>query len=240
MASITEIAPDVYRISHYEPDFDLQFNHFVVKDDEPLLYHTGMMGTFPVVRDAVANIIEPSRVRWIAFSHFEVDECGSLNEWLRVAPSAQTVCTLVGALVNLNDFSSRPPLGVNKDDVLNTGKYRFRIIPTPHLPHAWDAGHLFEEVNQTLFCSDLFHQIGNVEAVTESDVVGRARDALIAYQTTPLMNYMAYTPNTERFLAELAALKPKTLATMHGSSFVGNGEQACLDLALVMKEVLAE
>jgi flavorubredoxin len=229
MASITEIAPDVYRISHYEPDFDLQFNHFVVKDDEPLLYHTGMMGTFPVVRDAVAKIIEPSRVRWIAFSHFEVDECGSLNEWLQVAPSAQTVCTVVGALVNLNDFSSRPPLGVNKGDRLKTGKYRFRIIPTPHLPHAWDAGHLFEEVNQTLFCSDLFHQIGN----------GRARDALISYQTTPLMNYMPYTPNTERFLAELGALKPKTLATMHGSTFVGNGEQACLDLTIVMKEVLA-
>ena len=109
MSTVTEIAPDVFRVSIFVPQFNLQFNHFLVKDDEPLLYHTGMRGMFLQVREAVARIIPLSKIRWIGFSHFEVDECGALNEWLEIAPSAQAVCSVVGALVNLNDFSSRPP-----------------------------------------------------------------------------------------------------------------------------------
>jgi flavorubredoxin len=216
MSTVTEIAPDVYRISIYVPEFDLQFNHFLIKDDEPLLYHTGMKGMFPLVHEAVATILDPSQIRWIGASHFEVDEWGSLNEWLQEAPSAQAICSVVGALVNLNDFASRPPRGLTPDEVLSTGKYQFRFLPTPHLPHGWDAGALFEETQRTLLCSDLFHQIGNVEALTESDVVGRTRQSLIEYQSGPLMDYMPYTPNTERLLHSLAALKPKTLAIMHG------------------------
>jgi len=240
MSTITEVAPDVYRISIYVPEANLQFNQFVVKDDEPLLYHTGMKGIFPLVREAVARIIEPSRIRWIGFSHFEVDECGSLNEWLQVAPSAQAVCSVVGALVNLNDFADRCPRGMASDEVLSTGLYRFRFRATPHLPHGWDAGVLFEETNRTLLCSDLFHQNGNVEAVTESDVVGRSRTALLEYQAGPLMDYQPYTPNTERLLNELAVLKPKTLAAMHGSTFVGDGERALHDLAVMMRETLGD
>lgn len=238
MGTVTEIAPDVFRISIFVPQFNLQFNHFLVEDDEPLLYHTGMRGMFPQVREAVGRIIPPSAIRWIGFSHFEADECGALNEWLEVAPSAQAVCSVVGALVNLNDFSSRPPRGLKSNEVLGTGKYRFRFRTTPHLPHGWDAGVLFEEINQTLLCSDLFHQNGDVEAVTESDVVERARTAMIEYQAGPLMDYMPYTSKTERLLGELAALKPKTIAAMHGSTFVGNGERALHDLAVAMREVL--
>ena len=238
MSTITEIAPDVYRISLYVPEANLQFNQFVVKDDEPLLYHTGMKGIFPLVREAVARIIEPSQIRWIGFSHFEVDECGSINEWLEVAPSAQAVCSVVGALVNLNDFADRTPRGMTSDEVLSTGKYRFRFRATPHLPHGWDAGMLFEETNRTLLCSDLFHQNGDVEALTESDVVERSRAALLEYQAGPLMDYQPYTRNTERLLNELAALKPKTLATMHGSTFVGDGQRALCDLAVMMRETL--
>lgn len=237
MPTVTEIAPDVYRLSIYVPEFDLQFNHFLVKDDEPLLYHTGMRQMFPLVHEAVATLLDPSQLRWIGFSHFEVDECGALNEWLQVAPSAQAVCSVVGALVNLNDFATRAPHGMARDEVLSTGHYRFRFRPTPHLPHGWDAGVLFEETHRTLLCSDLFHQIGNVEALTESDVVERARQALITYQAGPLMDYMPYTPNTERLLQELAVLQPQTLAAMHGSTFVGDGERALRDLALVMREV---
>ncbi len=237
MATVTEIAPDVFRISIYVARFNLQFNHFLVRDDEPLLYHTGMRGMFPLVREAVAGVIAPSKIRWLGFSHFEVDECGALNEWLQAAPQAQPVCSLVGAMVNVNDFANRPPRGLTREDVLSTGKYRLRFRPTPHLPHGWDAGMLFEEAHRTLLCSDLFHQIGDVEARTESDVVGRARQAMIEYQAGPLMDYMPYTSNTERQLRELAALKPKTLAAMHGSTFVGHGERALRDLAVVMREV---
>ncbi len=165
MARIDEIAPDVYRVSLYAPQFDLQFNHFLIRDDEPLLFHTGMRRMFPEVRDAVATLIDPAALRWISWSHFEVDECGALNEWLAVAPRAQAVCSQVGAMVNIQDFASRPPRGLAKDEVIDTGRHRYRFVPTPHLPHGWDAGVLFEETSGVLLCSDLFHQLGDVEPV---------------------------------------------------------------------------
>ncbi|MCL4206223.1 MAG: MBL fold metallo-hydrolase [Pirellulaceae bacterium] len=238
MPTIFEIAPDVYRISIYVPEIDLQFNQFLVRDDQPLLYHTGTRAMFPLVLESVTKILDPSTIRWIGFSHFEADECGALNNWLEAAPSAEAVCTFVGALVSVNDFATRPAHILKSDDVLATGKYRFRLIATPHLPHGWDAGMLFEETQRTMFCSDLFHQVGDVEPSTESDLIGRFRETLTQYQAGPLANYMPYTPNTQRFLAELAALKPKTLAAMHGSSFVGDGSKALLDLAPVLKELL--
>jgi len=238
MPTIFEIAPDVYRISIYVPEIDLQFNQFLVRDDQPLLYHTGTRAMFPLVLESVTKILDPSTIRWIGFSHFEADECGALNNWLEAAPSAEAVCTFVGALVSVNDFATRPAHILKSDDVLATGKYRFRLIATPHLPHGWDAGMLFEETQRTMFCSDLFHQVGDVEPSTESDLIGRFRETLTQYPAGPLANYMPYTPNTQRFLAELAALKPKTLAAMHGSSFVGDGSKALLDLAPVLKELL--
>jgi flavorubredoxin len=240
MTNITEIAPDLYRISIYVPEANLQFNHFLVKDNEPMLYHTGMRRMFPLVQQAVARILDPAQLRWIGFSHFEVDECGALNQWLQVAPSAQAVCSVVGALVNLSDFADRPPRGMAADEVLSTGKYQFRFRPTPHLPHGWDAGVLFEETQHTLLCSDLFHQNGDVEPLTESGIVERARQSLLEYQAGPLMDYQPYTPQTKRLLHELAALQPKTLAAMHGSTFVGDGAQALRDLAVVMREVYGE
>ncbi len=155
-----------------------------------------------------------------------------------MAPSAQATCSVVGALVSVNDFANRPARGMADGEVLTTGKYRFRFCSTAHLPHGWDAGVLFEEVNRTLLCSDLFHHDGDVEPLTESDIIERVRKTLIEYQASPFANYMPYTPQTDQILQRLAALKPKTLATMHGSSFVGDGERALLDLALVMKETL--
>ncbi|MCF6157239.1 MAG: MBL fold metallo-hydrolase [wastewater metagenome] len=237
MITTTEIAPDIYRISTYIKEIDLQFNQFIIKDSEPLLYHTGMRRMFPLAHEAVSKIIDPSHIRWISFSHFEADECGSLNEWLEAAPLSQAVCSTVGALVNLSDYASRPPRGMAVDEVLNTGKYRFCFRPTPHLPHGWDAGMTFEETNRILFCSDLFLQYGNREALTESDVTDRVRDALVKYQSGPLKDSMPYTSKTEPLLQGLAALKPKILATMHGSSFQGDCEHALYELAQVMREV---
>jgi flavorubredoxin len=238
MSTITEIAPDVYRLSTYVPEFDLQFNQFLVKDDEPLLYHTGMRAMFPLLIETVRRIVEPSIIRWIGFSHFEADECGALNQWLQTAPAAEPVCTFVGAAVSVNDFAVRPARTLKEGEALRTGRYRFRLYPTPHLPHGWDAGMLFEETQRTLLCSDLFHQGGDVEPSTQSDVVGRFRETLMQYQSGPLANYLPYTPHTERLLAELAALQPKTLAAMHGSTFVGDGAAALLALGTVLKEIL--
>jgi flavorubredoxin len=236
--AITEIAPDLYRISTYIPEIDLQFNQFLVKDDEPLLFHTGMKALFPQVRDAVASIIDPSSIRWIGFSHFEADECGSLNEWLQTAPAAQPICSMVGAMVSINDFAIRPARGMTDGEVLTTGEHRFRFLQTPHVPHCWDAGLLFEETGGTLLSSDLFHQNGDLEPLTEADVMERVRKTLVDYQAGPLANYMPYTKHTDGILQKLAELKPRTIAPMHGSSYAGNGERAVRDLAVVMREVL--
>jgi flavorubredoxin len=237
--AITEIAPDVYRISTYVPELDMQFNQFLVTDDEPLLFHAGHRAMFPLIREAVASIIDPAKIRWVGFSHFEADECGALNEWLQEAPAAQPVCSLVGALVSVNDFAVRPAKGLSDGEVLHTGKYRFRLLHTPHVPHCWEAALLFEEENKTLFSSDLFHQLGDVEPLTESDILERVRQTLINYQAGPFANYMPYMQHTDRSLHRLADLKPKTIAVMHGSAFAGDGERALRDLAVVMRDVLA-
>jgi flavorubredoxin len=239
MARIDEVGPDLYRICVYVPQFDLQFNHFLVRDEQSLLFHTGMRGMFPVVREALARVIDPSDLHWISWSHFEVDECGALNEWLNVAPHATPVCSELAAMINISDFSNRQPRGLKPGEILETGRRRFRYVPTPHLPHGWDAGVLFEEEDRILLCSDLLHQLGDVEPITEGDVVGRYRHALTAYQESPvLMDYVPYTPNTQRRLEQLAVLEPRTLATMHGSTFVGDGAASLRASGDVIRDVM--
>lgn len=231
MPVITEIAPEIFRISVYMPEIDLQFNHFLVRDEQPLLFHTGLRRMFTEVNEAVKALIEPSRLRYISFSHFESDECGSLNEWLAQAPQAEPVCGFVGAIVNVNDFAIRPARAISNQESVETGRYRFRFISTPHVPHGWDAGVLFEETGGTLFCSDLFHQWGDVEPLTERPVLDRAREALLRAEAGPLAKYVPYTHHTGRILEDLARLEPRTLAIMHGSSFRGDGAAALRDLA---------
>jgi flavorubredoxin len=237
---ITEIAADHYVISIYVREFNLRFNHFLIKDEEPLLFHVGMKQMFPLMRDAVARIIDPATLRWISFSHFEADECGALNEWLAIAPQAAPVCGLVGAAVSVNDFSMRPARVLAHDEILKIGRYRLRFRRTPHVPHNWEASLLFEEVTRTLLCSDLFTHEGDVEPVTESDVVDRAKSSLLEGQKGPFANAYPYTPFTEPILQGLADLRPARLALMHGSAFVGDGARALLDLAKVMREVLGK
>jgi len=238
MATTTEIAPDVFRISIFVPEINLEFSHFLVRDDEPLLFHTGLRSMFPLLRDEVSRLMDVSKLRHIGFSHFESDECGALNHWIGVAPAAQPVCGLLGALVSVNDFSDRPARVLNREETLSTGKYRFRFIPTPHVPHGWDAGVLFEETERTLFCSDLFHQWGHRAPTTSDSIIEQCRETLLASEAGPFANYIPYTHHTGRILATLAEHEPKTLATMHGSTYYGDGGQALRELAIVMREVL--
>jgi flavorubredoxin len=237
VAKTTEIAPNVYRISIYAPWGDLQFNHFLIRDREPILFHTGLRGMFTEVREAVSKLIDLADLRHISFSHFESDECGSLNEWLAAAPKADVVCGQVGAIVCVNDFIGREARALADGEVLSTGEYRFRYCQTPHLPHGWDAGVLFEETQQTLLCSDLFHQTGDVEPLTESDVVGRSHQAMLNYQAGILADYVPYTCLTSKNLQKLADLKPKTLAIMHGSSFRGDCPRALGELDQAFRQV---
>jgi len=237
MADIAEIAPNIYRISIFGAFANLQFNHFLVKDDEPLLFHTGLRRMHAELREAVSKLIPLSDLRHISFSHFESDECGSLNEWLAAAPKADVICSQVGALVCVNDFTGREARGLADGGAFATGKYSFRYCHTPHLPHGWDAGVLFEETQKTLFCSDLFHQIGAVEPLTSADIVGRSHEAMKQYQAGILADYVPYTPVTAQNLKKLAALEPKTLAIMHGSSFTGDCASALGDLDVALRDV---
>jgi flavorubredoxin len=237
-STVTEIAPDIYRISTFNENYGIQFNQFLVKDEEPFLMHTGFQKMFPTILEAVSSVIEPTKLRWIGYSHFEPDECGALNQWLKTAPAAQPVCSFVGAMVMLNDFSDRPARSLNDGEVLNIGSHRLRFISTPHVPHCWDAGLFFEESARTLLCSDLFFQPGDPEPITDSGIVESARDAIIANLSGPMAKDMPYTPYTDSTLRKLAALAPKTLAIMHGSSFHGDGQKALLGLAEVIKKTI--
>ena len=235
---VTEVAPDVYRISTFHPQYGIQMNQYLVKDDEPFLMHTLGRGMFPATREAVASVIEPSTLRWIGFSHFEADECGALNDWLAVAPRAEAVCSFIGATVTLADCAARPARALADDEVLQTGRRRLQFLSTPHVPHGWDAGFFFETQDRTLLCSDLFFHPGDVGQLIEGDVVGRAAEAIRASLSGPFAHDMPYTSYTDATLRRLAALKPRTLGLMHGATYRGDGERALLDLAGVIRETL--
>jgi flavorubredoxin len=234
----TELAPSIYRISTFHPSFGIQFNQFLVLDDEPMLIHTGMRRMFDATLAGVRAVMDPARLRWIGFSHFEPDECGALNEWLAVAPQAQAVAGVVGAAVMLDDYADRPPRTVADGEVISTGRHRMRFLATPHVPHGWDAGLWFDETSRTLFCSDLCFQPGDPPAVTEADLIPSVRAAIVEGMKGPLAHDIPYTHETDGVLRRLAGLAPTTLAIMHGSSYRGEGAKLLLDLAGVLRETI--
>lgn len=227
---ISEIADGIYRLSTFVPDIappaGFTFNQFLVLGDEPLMFHTGLRKMFALNRDALSRIIPPERLRWIAYGHFEADECGAMNEWLAAAPQATAAHGATGCLVSLNDFADRPPRVLADGDVIDLGGgKRVRFIDTPHTPHGWDAGVLYEESTGTLMCGDLFTQLGNDRALTDGDVVGPATAA------EDLFKYSALNPAMGTTIRSLARFAPRTLALMHGPSFQGDGAAALHALA---------
>ena len=190
---VSEIASGIYRLSTYVPDIappaGFTFNQFLVLGDEPLMFHTGLRKMFPHNREALSRIIPPERLRWIAYGHFEADECGAMNEWLAVAPQATPAHGQTGCMVSLTDFADREPRALMDGEVIDIGGgKRVRFIDTPHTPHGWDAGVLFEESTRTLLCGDLFTQLGNDKALTDGDVVGPAIAA------EDIFNYSSLSP----------------------------------------------
>jgi flavorubredoxin len=238
MGSTTEIAEGVYRMEVWVEALGMGFDHFLIDDDEPLLFHAGMRGFFPELRDAVARVLDPARLRWIAFSHFESDECGALGQWLEVAAEARPLCGVVGAMVNIADFAQREPRPMADGERLSLGRHVVRWVATPHVPHGWDAGLLFEETDRTLFCSDLFFQGGAGEPLVTTDIVGPALAAVRMGMDGPLAGDMPWTPQTRGTLERLATLEPRTLAPMHGPSYRGDGATALRDLAAGLEPLL--
>ncbi len=227
---IDEIADGIFRLSVHVPEIappaGLTFNHFLVLGEEPLLFHTGLRRMFPLIRSAVARLIPPEQLRWIAFGHYEADECGAMNEWLAIAPRAEVAHGQTGCMVSLNDMADRTPRILGDGEVIELGRgKRLRYIDTPHIPHGWDAGVLYEETSGTLLCGDLFTQLGNGAALTEGDIVGPAIAA------EDLFRFSSLNPGMGRTIRGLAGLSPRTLALMHGPSFRGDGAGALNALA---------
>lgn len=222
---LDEVADDIYRIATYVSDADLTFVQFLLAADQPLLFHTGMRALHPFVTEAVERVMPVERIRWISFGHFEADECGSMNSWLDAAPDAELAHTLLGVLVSINDVANRPPRGLSDGEVLDLGGKRVRHLATPHVPHGWDAGLLFEEETSTLLASDLFTASGRWPATTEDDIVEPALAAEDLYLATAL------TPHTAPTLRRLAELEPRTISLMHGPTFSGDGAEMLGKLA---------
>jgi flavorubredoxin len=234
--SLDEIADGIHRISTWIPDISpdgFTFNQFLVVADEPLLFHTGPRGMFPLVAEAVEKVVPVESLRSITFGHVEADECGSMNMWLTAAPQSQVAHGALGCAISLNDLCDRPPLPLADGDVIDLGGKRVRQIPTPHVPHGWEAQVLFEEATGTLLCGDLFSQVGGGPALTSGDVVGAALAAEEMFHATCL------APHTASTLRSLGDLAPTTLAIMHGSSFEGDGRQARYDLAAGYEQMAA-
>lgn len=226
---VDEIAPGIHRFSSFVPQIappaGFTFNQYLVEADEPLLFHTGMRGLFGAVSKAVAGIVPLSRLKWIGFGHVEADECGAMNDWLQAAPGATVVHGRTACMVSLNDLASRPPRALADGEVLDLGGKRVRYIDTPHVPHAWEAGVMFEETTATLLCGDLFAHLGDSPAVTRQDILGPAIAAEDMFQSS------AVTPKTAPIIRALAALRPARLAVMHGSCFEGDCAGALTGLA---------
>jgi flavorubredoxin len=234
--TVDEIAADIFRISTWIPDVSPEgftFNQFLVRGEEPLLFHTGPRMLFPLVAEAVATVVPVESLRWITFGHVEADECGSMNMWLTAAPHSQVAHGELGCDVSLNDLCDRPPRALEEGEVIDLGGRRVRQISTPHVPHGWEAQVLFEETTGTLLCGDLFSQVGAPPALTTDDVVDPAMAAEAMFHATCL------APHTASTLRALGDLEPTTLAIMHGSSFSGDGRKALYELAAAYEGLVA-
>ncbi len=228
MTTTNEIADGIFRFSTLVPDVTpdgFTFNQFLIRSEEPLLFHTGPRAMFALISEAVSRVVPIERLRWITFGHVESDECGSMNQWLAAAPRAEVAHGSIGVMVSLNDLADRPPRALQDCETIDLGGKRVRHIDTPHVPHGWEARVLFEETTRTLLCGDLFTHTGDGPALTAEDIVGPARKA------EELFHASCLAPNTGATLRKLAGLSPLTLALMHGSSFNGDASRALQDLA---------
>jgi len=226
--NIDEITNGIYRINTpvQLPNGAFSFNQYLIVDDKPMIFHTGPRRMFPLVQEAIAAILPPERLRYIGFSHFEADECGSLNEFLAIAPDAEPVCSRVAAMVSVNDVADRPALALADGESLELGIHSLRWFDTPHLPHAWECGFMIDDTTRTLLCGDLFTQPGDgKDVLVDTDILGPSE----AFREA--MDYFAHSPDSSVMLERLASEEPATLACMHGSAWQGDGAMLLRALA---------
>lgn len=223
--SVDEIAPEIFRIATFDAEDPLTLVQFLIRDEMPLLFHTGPKGLFQVTYEAVSRLIDPRSLRYISWSHLESDECGALNQFLVAAPGAEAVHGTVSGMLGASDFFNKPITVLPDDQVLDLGAKKLRFLSTPHVPHCWDAIVAYEETTGVLFVSDLFSAFGDVPALTESDIVGPALSALLEFP-----DYLPIGPHIGPIFDRMAALEPKVIAGHHSSTSTGNAVQSLQDL----------
>jgi len=227
---IDEIVNGIYRISTPVPPSAITggftFNQFLIVDEAPLLHHTGPRKMFPMIREAIATVIPVDSLRYVSFSHFEADECGSLNDFLELAPKAEPLCSRIAKMVSIDDIALRPARALADGEELSLGWHIVRWIDTPHLPHGWECGHLFETTTKTLFCGDLFTQGGHQhEPLTTDDILESSETMRSA------LDYFSQTRMVRELMEKVAATSPRVLACMHGASWQGDGAALLRQLA---------
>ncbi|MEP7201374.1 MAG: MBL fold metallo-hydrolase [Ilumatobacteraceae bacterium] len=232
---VTEVADGIHQLTTHIPDIDFGFNQYVITGDEPLIFHTGMRGFFPLISAAVASVITLDTLRWVSFGHVEADECGAMNEFLAAAPQATVAQGATGCMVSIGDLADRAPRALSNGEVLDIGGHRIRWIDTPHVPHGWEAGVIFDETTGTLFCGDLFTRWSAYEATTTDDVLAPA----LALDATDDFGSWSLRPNSGDIVRQLAELDVKTLAPMHGSAFTGDCKTPLRGLATALDERIA-
>jgi len=224
---IDEVADGIYRISTPYTDVPggFSFNQYLIRDEQPLLFHTGPRNMVALTREAMASVMNPEELRFVGFSHYESDECGALAQFLALAPNAVPVCGQINAMINGTSFD-RPAKVLADGEELSLGAHRVRWFDTPHLPHAWECGHLIEEKTATLLCGDLFTQGGaDNPPLTSEDILEPSEGF------RKQLDYYSHTKNVHALMAHLAAATPTTLACMHGSAWQGDGARLLTALA---------
>lgn len=222
---VTEVAAGVYQLSTFV-GAPIGFNQYLIAADEPLLFHTGMRQLFPLVTAGVATVLPAETLRWVSFGHVEADESGSMNDWLALAPGSTVAQSEIGCMVSIGDLADRPPRPLADGEKLDIGGHVVQWFNTPHVPHAWEAGVLYDSTTKTLFCGDLFTQYGDYDASTDDDIVG---PAVQAEDDGP--GSLSLHPASGTTIRRLADLDIDTLALMHGPVFTGDCHTALLDLA---------
>ncbi len=232
---VAEVADGIHQLCTHIPEINLGINQYLITGEEPLLFHTGMQGLFPLVSKAAAEVLPLDSLRWISFGHLEADESGSMNSWLDVAPAATVVQGQIGCMLSLDDLAARPPRPLADDEVLDIGGHRLRWLDTPHVPHSWDAGTMFDETTGTLFCGDLFTAFREYGPTTEDDILGPA----VADDEASGWGSWSLHPSSGAQVRRMASLGVRTLAPMHAPAYTGDCEAQLHGLADALDAAVA-
>jgi flavorubredoxin len=223
---VTEIAAGIHQLTTVIPDAPVAFNQYLIAANEPLLFHTGMRGLFPLVSAGVSTVLPADTLRWVSFGHVEADESGSMNQWLALAPHATVAHGFIGCMVSIGDLADRPPRALADGETLDIGGHVVQWFDTPHVPHAWEAGVLYDVTTKTLFCGDLFTWNGPYAATTDTDILGPAVQA-----EDEMPGSLSLHPLSGATCRRLAELEIETLAPMHAPAYMGDCRAALVDLA---------